>query len=263
MSTVTAPIVPALPSPPPSSPTPAAGGDSPARTFLTGYAATLLLPLLVPIAALELGWLRFTETSWPAAVAATVAWAMAVGAWMRRRGWPGRAALTVLGAPAAALAVPAALGELSPSGFLLWALVSTALAAALAMAAQPLAPTARPPIQRAAAGMSRGRSPSRRVARQGSLMWPRAVSQGASRGMPAGVRPPLARWATSTSPAAAVSFGPRSSRRTYVRSGDTGSLPGAVRYLPPRKCCSETSPRCSHVRPREVRQGRDGCRAGG
>jgi hypothetical protein len=190
MSTVTAPIVPALPSPPPSSPTPAAGGDSPARTFLTGYAATLLLPLLVPIAALELGWLRFTETSWPAAVAATVAWAMAVGAWMRRRGWPGRAALTVLGAPAAALAVPAALGELSPSGFLLWALVSTALAAALAMAAQPLAPNG-PAAGPASSGGHVTRpepQPSRRpsgeldVAPRGE---PRRVPRNAGRGAPA------------------------------------------------------------------------------
>jgi hypothetical protein len=59
--------------------------------------------------------------------------------------------LAMLGAPAAVLAAPAALGWLSPSGLVLWGPVSTVLAVALALAAQPLALNG-PPLAELQAG---------------------------------------------------------------------------------------------------------------
>jgi len=116
---------------------PAPGTDAPAARFLIGWAATLL-PLLAAMVALGLGWLLLDASTWPAAAAGAIGWALAAAGWLRRRGWLVRAVLAVLGAPAVVLAGPAALGWLSPGGLVLWGPVSTVLAAGLALAAQPL-----------------------------------------------------------------------------------------------------------------------------
>jgi hypothetical protein len=109
-----------------------------AARFLTGWAVTLL-PLLAAVLALELGWPLLDADTWPTVAAVVTAWALAAAGWLRCRGWPVRTALAVLGASAAVLAAPAALGWLSPSGLVLWGPVGTVLAVALAMAARPLA----------------------------------------------------------------------------------------------------------------------------
>ncbi|MGK5171966.1 hypothetical protein [Geodermatophilus sp. CPCC 205761] len=118
---------------------PAAGADVTAARFLAGLAVTLL-PLLAAVIALELGWQAFAGDAWPVAGAVAVGWALGGAAWLCRRGWRTGAVLVVTGAPAAVLAGPAALGWLSPAGLVLWGPVSTVLAAALVMAADPLGP---------------------------------------------------------------------------------------------------------------------------
>jgi hypothetical protein len=135
MTTVTLP-------PPTIQSTPASTVSAAAR-FLTSWAVTLL-PLLAAVVALELGWPLLDADTWPAVAAVVAGWALAAAGWLRRRGWPVRASLEVLGAPAAVLAGPAALGWLSPSGLVLWGPVSTVLAVALAMAAQPPALSGQP-----------------------------------------------------------------------------------------------------------------------
>jgi hypothetical protein len=123
--------------PPTAQASPAPTTDAAAARFLTGWAATLL-PLLVALVALEFAWPLLDAYSWPVAAAIVAGWALAAASWLRRRSWPARTVLTVLGAPAAVLSGPAALGWLSPSGLVLWGPVSAVLAVALAMAAQPL-----------------------------------------------------------------------------------------------------------------------------
>jgi len=116
---------------------PPAGAD-PAVRFLTDVAVALL-PLLAAAAALQLGWPLLEAETWPAVAAVAAGWALAGAGWLRRRRWPSDAVLAVLGVPAAVLAAPAAAGWLSPAGLVLWGPVSTVLAIALSMAAQPLA----------------------------------------------------------------------------------------------------------------------------
>src|SRR4051794_26419366 len=129
-------------------PNAAAGDGSAARAFLLRYTVTLLSlaaalvavqagAQLLPEGAGTLGW------GWPMSIAA--GWALAVAAWLRRRGWAtGTLVAVAVGAgPAAALAIPAAAGWLSPAGLLLWGPVSTLLAVALALVAQPLPSPAR------------------------------------------------------------------------------------------------------------------------
>ncbi len=116
---------------------PPAGADLAAQ-FLTGVAVTLL-PLLAAVAALELSWLLLDADAWPAVASVVAAWALATAGWLRRRRWPSRAVRAVIGAPVAVLSATAAVGWLSPAGLVLWGPVSTVLAVALAMTAQPLA----------------------------------------------------------------------------------------------------------------------------
>jgi hypothetical protein len=63
-----------------------------------------------------------------------------MAAWLRHRGWRAGWMHLVVWLPILVLAAPAALGWLAPAGLVLWGPVSTMLAAALAMAAHPLAP---------------------------------------------------------------------------------------------------------------------------
>jgi hypothetical protein len=121
---------------------PPAGDSAAVRAFLARYASTLL-PLAPALIALQVGWELLTHSAgapgqlWPAAAAAS-GWAVAVGAWTRRRGWPTSTVIAVVAAPAAALAASAAAGWLSPAGLVLWGPVSTVLTVSLALAAQPL-----------------------------------------------------------------------------------------------------------------------------
>jgi hypothetical protein len=111
--------------------------DHPAvRTVLAGYTVTLA-PLLVGLAALELGWEQTAGTTWVAAAAAVAGWALAVAGWLRLRGWRARAVRTVLGTAAAVLAAPLAVGWLSPAGLVLWGPITTVLTVALTLAEQP------------------------------------------------------------------------------------------------------------------------------
>ena len=113
------------------------GGSAAVRAFLAHYSVTLL-PLLAALVALEFGWELAAGTTWAAAAAAETGWALAVAGWLRMRGWRPSAVLLVTWAPAAVLAAPLAVGWLSPAGLVLWGPVSTVLAAALVMAADPL-----------------------------------------------------------------------------------------------------------------------------
>jgi len=133
-ATVSATLPPTRPSTPPATGHPAA-----VRTFLTGFAG-MLLPLLAAVVGLELFWQLLAGITWPAAGAVVTGWALAGAWWLSRRGWQVGTVLAATGAPAAVLAGPAALGWLSPAGLVLWGPISTVLAAALGMAAQPLAP---------------------------------------------------------------------------------------------------------------------------
>jgi hypothetical protein len=132
-ATVSATLPPTRPSLPP-----AAGHPAAVRTFLTGFAGTLL-PLLTAVVGLELAWQLLAGSTWPAAGAVVTGWALAGAWWMYRRGWQIGSVMAATAAPVALLAGPAALGWLSPAGLVLWGPVSTVLAAALGMAAQPLA----------------------------------------------------------------------------------------------------------------------------
>jgi hypothetical protein len=111
--------------------------DQPAvRTVLAGYTVTLV-PLLVGLAALELGWELTAGTTWVAAAAAVAGWALAVASWLGLRGWRTRPVRTVLGTAAAVLAAALVAGWLSPAGLVLWGPVTTVLTVALALAEQP------------------------------------------------------------------------------------------------------------------------------
>jgi hypothetical protein len=116
---------------------PPAAGTSEAIRFLTAFSGTLL-PLVAAVVALELGWSLLPVDSWPAAGAVVTGWAVAIAAWLHGRGGQARTVLAVLAAPAAVLTGPAALGWVAPAGLVLWGPVSTVLAAALVMAADPL-----------------------------------------------------------------------------------------------------------------------------
>ncbi len=127
----------------PSAATPAVRDDRTMARFLIGVSVTLL-PLLVAVVALQLGWARLGANIWSVAGAVVTAWALAGAGWLWWRGWPAGAVLTVIGAPVVVLAGPAALGWLFPAGLVLWGPVSTVLAVAVAMPAQPLARSGRP-----------------------------------------------------------------------------------------------------------------------
>ena len=103
-----------------------------------------LLPLLAAVTALQFGWLWLGANTWPAAGAVVTGWALAGAGWLWCRGWPASGVLTVIAVPAVVLAGPVALGWLSPAGLVLWGPVTTVLAVAVAMAAQPLAPIGPP-----------------------------------------------------------------------------------------------------------------------
>jgi len=131
-----------------SAPTgPQAAADHPAvRTLLAGYAVTLV-PLLVGLTALELGWELTAGTTWSAAAAAKTGWALAVAGWLHLCGWRLRSVLWATWAPAAVLAAPLTVGWLSPAGIVLWGPVTTVLTVALTMAGHsPHPPPRTPPI---------------------------------------------------------------------------------------------------------------------
>jgi hypothetical protein len=129
---------------------PAAGDFSSVRASLLRYTGTLL-PLVAALVALQLGGLLLPDPvgtlypGWPVAVAAAAGWALAVAVWLRCRGWTTPTLVPVVAGPVAVLA--AAAGWLSPAGLLLWGPVSTVLAVALMLAAQPLPPAAPRPTE--------------------------------------------------------------------------------------------------------------------
>ena len=89
---------------------PKAAADHPAvRTLLVSYAVTLVPPL-VGLAALQLGWALTAGSRWATAVAAVSGWGLAVAGWLRLRGWRTGTVLLVTWAPAAVLAAPLAAG---------------------------------------------------------------------------------------------------------------------------------------------------------
>lgn len=133
--------------PAPSAVSAAVSGDRTVARFLIGV-SVLLLPLLAAVVALQLGWSRLGANTWSVAGAVVTGWALAGAGWLWCRGWSAGAVLTVIGAPVAVLAGPAALGWLSPAGLVLWGPVTTVLAVAVAMPAQPLAPE-QPALRRA------------------------------------------------------------------------------------------------------------------
>jgi hypothetical protein len=126
-------------------PRPAAGASSAVRACLIHYTGTLL-PLIAALAALQLGGLLLVDGAdtlaggWPVAVVIAAGWALAVAVWLRHRGWPAATLVTAVAAPVAVLALPAAVGWLSPAGLLLWGPMSTVLAVALPLTARPLPP---------------------------------------------------------------------------------------------------------------------------
>ena len=133
-------------------PRPTTGDSSAERAYLFRYAGTLL-PLAAALLALQLGGQLLADRAgtsgppWPVAAAAVAGWALAVAAWLRRRGWTTAGLVAVVACSALVLAAPAAAGWLSPAGLLLWGPVSTVLAVALALAAQPLPLAARRPTE--------------------------------------------------------------------------------------------------------------------
>jgi hypothetical protein len=165
---VSAPPAPrATPRPaPPAEPAPRPGPAAPppaVRTFLAGYARTLLVPL-VGLAAVLAGGVLVPAPGWPVAAAAVAAWTAVVAASLRRRGWrPAAVHAVTWAAPAAALAPLTGPGWLTPGGLVLWWAVSTLFAAALAMAARPCATAvpqrARPLRAALAIPPARGRRP--------------------------------------------------------------------------------------------------------
>jgi hypothetical protein len=136
-------------------PRPGAGDSSAVGVVLIRYAGTLL-PLAAVLVALQIGEQLLADGAgtpgrgWPVAVAAAGGWALAVAVWLRRHGWTAAHLATVIAGPVAVLAASAAAGWLSAAGLLLWGPVSTVLAVALVMAAQPLPPAAPHPTEPAA-----------------------------------------------------------------------------------------------------------------
>jgi hypothetical protein len=119
------------------------GGPTSVRSFLVGYLCTLTV-LLGGQALLLSGSSRAASTTWatdhpwPAAVAATTAWALGVAAWLHRRGWhAARLHAVSWAAPIAIVAPLTWLGWVSPAGLLLWAPLTTILAVALATSFAP------------------------------------------------------------------------------------------------------------------------------
>ena len=122
--------------PPPPAPRVTSDGASPGR-LVAGYAQTLLV-LLPAALTLVAGLTLLQVDGWPTVAAAEVGWGVAVAAWLQHRGWPAaRAHLTVWIAPAAVLAVSAAVGWLAPAGLVLWGPVSSVLSVALAAVYDP------------------------------------------------------------------------------------------------------------------------------
>ena len=145
---------PAPPAEPAPRPGPAASPPA-VRTFLSGYARTLAVPL-VGLAGVLAGGVLVPAPGWPVAAAAVAAWTAVVAASLRRRGWrPAAVHAVTWAAPAAVLAPLAGPGWLTPGGLVPWWAVSTLFAAALAMAARPCA-TAVPAL---AIPPARGRHP--------------------------------------------------------------------------------------------------------
>jgi hypothetical protein len=123
---------PPQPRPRPSAPT------LTARAVLAGYARTLLVPL-IGLVCLLAGWLLTAASGWPAAAATVTAWAVGSAAWLYRRGWSAAAVHRVTWmVPALVLTVTAVPGWLTADGLVLWAPVTTLLAAALTLTDQPL-----------------------------------------------------------------------------------------------------------------------------
>jgi hypothetical protein len=119
-----------------------------ARAVLTEYARTLLVPLLA-LAALLTGWALTGAGGWAAAVAAVAAWSACSAGWLRRRAWsPARVHLVAWAASTVLVTPLAALGWLSADGLVLWAPVTTVLAAGLAL------------TQGTASGLWHGRPPT-------------------------------------------------------------------------------------------------------
>jgi hypothetical protein len=123
---------------------PGTAPSAPARGLLTEYTRTLAA-LLVSMAVLLLGWRLVADTEWVSsnpwwtAVAATTGWALAVATWLRGRGWRRRTVHVVTWAAPAALLLPLTwIGWVLPSALALWAPLTSLIAVACAMAADPL-----------------------------------------------------------------------------------------------------------------------------
>ena len=99
------------------------------RRLLVGCAVTLV-PLLGGLAALQLGWELTAGSTWGAAAAAVTGYTSAVAGWLRLRGWATRTVVAVICTVPAVLALPLAVGWLSPSGLVLWGPVTTVLTVA-------------------------------------------------------------------------------------------------------------------------------------
>jgi hypothetical protein len=177
---------PASATPPSTRPNATAGPTM--RQFLGGYARILLVPL-AGVAVLLTGWALTTPVvtiGWPAAVAATAGWSLAVVAWLRHREWPAATAhLAAWAAPAALLAPLSALGWLSADGLILWGPISAVLAVALAAAHDPalvsptpgLRPPRAEPLGECAAGHAGGRVHGQPDEKSGAL----GIAQGPRR----------------------------------------------------------------------------------
>ena len=133
----------APPGPRPTTPPRRGGEPRPARSFLGGYACTVAGLLTGLVAVVLAGrvvsgapWVD--AHPWPAAIAATLAWQVGAGAWLRRRAWPSATVHAVTWiAPTVLLAPLVGPGWLTAAGLVVWAPATTVLAAALAMAADP------------------------------------------------------------------------------------------------------------------------------
>jgi hypothetical protein len=106
--------------------------------FVRNYVTTLL-PMLAGLALL---WAVFGAVGagqdWLPAGGASAGWAVAVAAWLHRRGWAtGTASAVAFAAPAVVVVTSALVGWLSPGGLVLAAPLTTVLAAALGMLAEP------------------------------------------------------------------------------------------------------------------------------
>ena len=129
---------------------PAAEASSAVRASLIRYTGTLL-PLVPALVALQLGGLLLADDAgtlaggWPVAVVVAAVWALAVAVWLRHRRWTTTTVVTAVAGPVAVLALPAAVGWLSPAGLLLWGPVSTVLA--VLAVARPLTALPLPPAR--------------------------------------------------------------------------------------------------------------------